>query len=70
MCKLIHVCLYRRGRVGQQSGSGVAVITHWIKNSGWLVDDICVGNADGQEIKHLSPAGVGCGKEMGLSDPL
>lgn len=44
MCKLIHACLYRRGRVGQQSGSGVTVITYWIKTlTDWLVDDICVG---------------------------
>lgn len=60
-----------------QTGEGGATIRKWCgcdnaldKNSGWLVDDICVGNADGQEIRHLSPAGVGCGKEMGLSDPL
>lgn len=48
MCKLIHACLYRRGRVGQQSGSGPTVITHWIKAlCGLSMIFVCGGNADG-----------------------
>lgn len=48
----------------------MAVITYWIKTLAGLSMIFVWGNADGQEIRHLSPAGVGCGKEMGLSDPL
>ncbi|UDW09887.1 hypothetical protein [Escherichia phage 18-1-2] len=40
MCKLIHVCLYRRGGVTIRKWSGSDNALD--KSSVWIVDDICV----------------------------